>query len=228
MARIRTIKPEFFTSEDIVGLTPFARLLYIALWCESDRKGLMVWKPKTFKIRYLPADECDIQALCQELLDAGLVRLYGDGFAVIPSFSDHQHINPREAESVLPEPDAAATRRPRVPHASPRDSDAQGGKERKGKEDKTRDASGFDAFWAIYPNRKAKQDALKAWLKLQPDDALQTIILTAVSVQKESAAWRKDGGQYVPHASTWLNGSRWLDESAPTATGPTSVWEGAR
>ena len=39
MARIRTIKPDFFTSEDIVGLTPEARLLYIALWCEADREG---------------------------------------------------------------------------------------------------------------------------------------------------------------------------------------------
>ena len=39
VARIRTIKPDFFTSEDIVVLTPWARLLYIALWCEADREG---------------------------------------------------------------------------------------------------------------------------------------------------------------------------------------------
>jgi hypothetical protein len=226
MARIRTIKPEFFTSEDIVGLTPFARLLYIALWCEADREGRLVWKPRTFKIRYLPADECDVQALCQELLDAGLVRLYGDGFAVIPSFRDHQHLNPRESESSLPEPDASATRRPRVNHASKRDSDAQGGREGKGKEGKTRDASGFDAFWDIYPNRKAKQDAFKAWLKLDPDEPLQRLILTAVSMQKESAAWRKEGGQFVPHAATWINGKRWTDESGG-GSAPDNLFAGA-
>jgi hypothetical protein len=228
MARIRTIKPEFFTSEDIVGLTPFARLLYIALWCEADRDGRMVWKPKTFKIRYLPADECDIQALCQELLDAGLVRLYGDGFAVIPAFSDHQHINPREAVSVLPEPDASSTRRPRVNHASTRDSDVQVGRERKGKEEKTHDASGFDAFWGTYPNRKAKQDAVKAWQKLSPDASLQAIILTAVAVQSQSADWRKDGGRFIPHAATWLNGQRWLDESAPITAAVNDIFAGAR
>jgi hypothetical protein len=228
VARIRTIKPEFFTSEDIVGLTPFCRLLYIALWCESDREGRLEWKPRTFKIRYLPADDCDINTLCQELIDAGLVRLYGDGFALIPQFGKHQHINPREAESILPDPDASTTREARVNHASTRDSDAQGGRERKGKEEKTRDASpGFDAFWAIYPNRKAKQDAVKAWLKLQPDEALQTLILTAVSVQSQSAAWRKDGGQFVPHASTWLNGHRWLDESAKDAPAA-DIFAGAR
>lgn len=134
MARIRTIKPEFFTSEDIVGLSPLARLLFIALWCEADRDGRLVWKPKTFKLRYLPADSCDADELCKELLNAGLVVLYGDGLATIPAFSKHQHINPREAVSSLPAPDACQTRELRVVDASPRVPDAQGGREGKGRE----------------------------------------------------------------------------------------------
>jgi hypothetical protein len=122
MARIRTIKPEFFTSEDIVELSPLARLLYVGLWCEADREGRMVWKPKTFKIRYLPADDCDIVTLCAELVDSRLVELYGDGYAYIPAFLSHQHVNPRETQSTLPEPMRKAkngTRSPRVIHASP-------------------------------------------------------------------------------------------------------------
>lgn len=141
MARIRTIKPEFFTSEDIVALSPYARLLYIALWCEADKEGRMAWKPRTFKMRYLPADDVAIDALCSEIIEAGLVKLYGDGYAYIPAFHAHQHINPRESASQLPEPpasDAQATRKPRVSDASgtrePRDSDAQVGREGKGKE----------------------------------------------------------------------------------------------
>lgn len=105
MARIRTIKPEFFTSEDIVELEPLARLLYIALWCEADKEGRFSWKPKTFKMRYLPADSCDFQSICDGLLKSGLVRLYGDGLAYIPSFLKHQHINPRESVSTLPAPE---------------------------------------------------------------------------------------------------------------------------
>ena len=27
-----------------------------------------------------------------------------------------------------------------------------------------------------------------------------------------SADWTKDDGQFIPHASTWLNGKRWEDE----------------
>lgn len=136
MARIRTIKPEFFTSEDIVSLSPLARLLFIALWCEADRAGRFSWKPKTFKLRYLPADNCDADELCQELVNAGLVVIYQESFAFIPTFSRHQHLNPREAASQLPEHDASSTREPRVIHASARDSDAQVGREGKGRERK--------------------------------------------------------------------------------------------
>lgn len=120
MARIRTIKPEFFTSEDIVALSPLARLLYIALWCEADRDGRLVWRPRTLKMRYFPADDCDIESLCAELITAKLVKLYGDGLGYIPKFSVHQHVNPREAASTLPDPDAKATRAARVSDASAR------------------------------------------------------------------------------------------------------------
>lgn len=141
MARIRTIKPEFFTSEDIVELSPFARLLYIALWCEADRAGRMQWKPRTFKMRYLPADDVDVVALCDEIVAAGLIVLYGDGFAHIPKFDKHQHINPREAASTLPDPDACSTRDDACSTREERDSDgactvsdAQVGREGKGRE----------------------------------------------------------------------------------------------
>lgn len=137
MARIRTIKPEFFTSEDIVDLSPLARLLYIATWCEADREGRLVWKPRTMKLRYFPADDCDIDALARELVASGLVVPYGDGLAFIPSFSRHQHVNPRESQSSLPIPDASLTR----DDASLPVSDAQVGREGKGKEGKEEEHS---------------------------------------------------------------------------------------
>jgi hypothetical protein len=151
VARIRTIKPEFFTSEDIVSLSPLARLLYVALWCEADREGRLAWKPRTFKLRYLPADDCSIEALCAELVERGLVSLYGEGLAFIPAFADHQHINPRESASTLPEPNASATRQPRVATRQARDSDAQGGREGTGKEG-VEDASVPDALFPGVPS----------------------------------------------------------------------------
>lgn len=159
MARIRTIKPEFFTSEDIVSLSPMARLLYIALWCEADREGRMVWKPKTFKMRYMPGDACNIEKLCEEILKLGLVVQYG-AYAYIPAFHAHQHINPREAASQLPAPDsdASTTRQPRDSDTTQRDSDTQVGREGKGREIYARPSDVSEQVWADFQQlRKTKK-----------------------------------------------------------------------
>jgi uncharacterized phage protein (TIGR02220 family) len=151
MARIRTIKPEFFTSEDVIALQPYARLLFIALWCEADREGRLLWKPQTFKIRYLPADTVDISSLCEEIVTRKLVRLYGNGLAFIPSFSTHQHVNPRESASRLSAP--AKTKNDASSASESRVSNLQVGRE--GKE---RDIhASYDAAQSIleYLNKKA-------------------------------------------------------------------------
>ena len=168
MARIRTIKPEFFTSEDIVNLSPLARLLYIALWCEADRDGRLSWKPKTFKMRYFPGDSTNIDKLCQELRGNGLVLVYVVNeleYAFIPTFHCHQHINPREAKTVLPEPPAnvITTRDARVSDASARVSDAQVGREGKGRERNTRPDDVSEKVWGDYiAHRKAKKTSISS------------------------------------------------------------------
>ena len=70
----------------------------------------------------------------------------------------------------------------------------------------------FDVFWAAYPRHTGKQDAYKAFVKLKPDEALMQAILSGIERQKQSAQWTKDGGQFIPHPATWLNGCRWEDE----------------
>lgn len=185
MARIRTIKPEFFTSEDIVGLSPLARLLYIAIWCEADREGRLTWKPKTLKMRYLPADDCDIDALCAEVVAAGLVRLYGNGYAVIPRFTAHQHVNPRESASALPDPKAITSPASRVADASTTreapDAHApvthrEEGKGRKGKEGEhastTRTGGRRRASETSLPPDFSVSESVKAWASVKGYDRL--------------------------------------------------------
>jgi hypothetical protein len=74
------------------------------------------------------------------------------------------------------------------------------------------DVEGFASFWQEYPNHAAKANALKAWGKVPAE--LHSEIVAAVKVQAASPAWTKDGGQFVPHAATWLNGKRWEDEAS--------------
>lgn len=141
MARIRTIKPEFFTSEDIVSLTPLARVFYIALWCEADREGRLDWKPVTLKMRYLPGDNCEVNELAAELIDAGLIVLYeveGKRYAEIPTFKTHQVINNRESESTRPSRDFDASSRVKAEGKEGREGK---GKEGEGKEEAPRKRS---------------------------------------------------------------------------------------
>lgn len=73
-------------------------------------------------------------------------------------------------------------------------------------------ASGFVDFWAVYPKKKAKEAAKKAWDKLRPDEELRSVILQAVQDQSASPDWKKARGQYIPYPATWLNNRRWEDE----------------
>ena len=67
----------------------------------------------------------------------------------------------------------------------------------------------FDDFWDIYPRRVAKAAARKAWAKINPK--LHVEILE--SLLKWRRVWLSRGElEFVPHASTWLNGERWEDE----------------
>lgn len=87
---------------------------------------------------------------------------------------------------------------------------------------------GFAEFWIKYPRKTAKQDAEKAWAKLKPDADLQATLLTAVDQQARSPDWTKDGGKYIPHPATWLNGRRWEDQLPTPALSKHEGFSGQR
>lgn len=77
----------------------------------------------------------------------------------------------------------------------------------------------FTEFWKAYPNKKAKQAAVKAWKRLKPDRALFNVIMQALKAAKRSDQWSRDGGRYIPHPASWINGQRWEDQDAEVAAG---------
>lgn len=72
----------------------------------------------------------------------------------------------------------------------------------------------FDVFWECYPNKAAKQAAVKAWAKLKPTESLFSTIMDALKKQKPHF---KAG--FIPHPATWLNGRRWEDAINTQAEG---------
>ena len=100
MARIRSIKPDFWTDGDVVSLSYPARLLFIGSWnfaiCDN---GHVADDARRLKMQVLPADDVDPVALIDELIASGrMVRLLGsDGrtYLHIKRFTDHQKIEKR-------------------------------------------------------------------------------------------------------------------------------------
>jgi hypothetical protein len=242
MARIRTIKPEFFTHSKITRLTPLARLFYVSLWCEADRAGRMKWDAETLKDRYLPRDKCDVEEIGNALAKSKLIRFYevaGQVYIDIPGFLEHQVINNRESESSLPaySDDACLTRESGDTHAA---CGKEGRKGREGKEGTTPVApkgathsEGFLKFWEAFPNKVGKDAAWRAWKKRDDKPDLETIL---AAVQRYIATKPVDREWCNP--VTWLNQGRWndapavvrtaLDEPATTASGrPESSWRSA-
>jgi hypothetical protein len=79
MARIRSIKPEFWSSEQITACSRDARLLFIGLWNFSDDAGRHPFKPQQIKSEIFPGDDLSLEqihGLISELSVNGLITGY--------------------------------------------------------------------------------------------------------------------------------------------------------
>jgi hypothetical protein len=127
VARIRTIKPEFFRHADLyeaekeTGLP--LRIAFAGLWTAADREGRFKWRPRELKLDCLPHDEVDFSRVLDALTTRGwLVRYAVNGveYGAIPTWGSHQIINNRETASVIPTPNEVngLTREARVTDAT--------------------------------------------------------------------------------------------------------------
>lgn len=108
MARARNIKPSFFQNDTLADLPALARLLFIGLWTICDFKGCMEFRPKRIKAQILPYDDCDVEALANNLDKSGFIAIYsvqGQPYLKIVNFERHQnpHKNERDAGSDCPD-----------------------------------------------------------------------------------------------------------------------------
>lgn len=86
----------------------------------------------------------------------------------------------------------------------------------------------FDEFWKHYPRKVNKQLALRAYQKLNPDEALHNTMLRAIAKQRKSEQWQRNGGEFIPHASTWINARRWEDEATDLSAQASDDWSSTR
>ncbi|KQQ60343.1 hypothetical protein ASF84_05305 [Pseudomonas sp. Leaf127] len=237
MARSRNIKPGFFSNEHLAELDFATRLLFIGMWTEADREGRLEDRPRRLKMALFPADNVDINSMLDDLDHLGFIKRYtvGDVKAIqVINWTKHQNPHMKEAQSTIPEmpvveasegkPDASTIQAPDSHSSFPADSLSLDSlnlipdslNPSPAPVDR---AELFARFWKLYPRKVGKDKAEKVWAKLKLTQALFDQILQALAKHSLTPGWTKDNGQFIPHASTWLNGKRWEDEVDP----PTNV-----
>lgn len=231
MARIRTIKPEFWTNDKVVSCSLNARLLFIGLWNFADDEGRLIDSPRQIKMRIFPGDDftaTDVHDLLNDLSRNSLIIRYSveDQNLIQVRGWDHQKIN-RPNESKLPPPEHASSvnepglfSEPHLPEGKGREKErdiedqpaslrsAPNGASRKN------DEAEFECWYAAFPRHVGKGRARKAYWQARKKADAATLL---VGVER----YRHNKPEYADwcHPATWLNGERWLDEPESGSSG---------
>jgi hypothetical protein len=167
MARIRTIKPDFWTSEQVMDLKPLTRLLFIGLWNFCDDYGRSPVAPRTIRARIFPGDDitgADVQDMLNELNAAGLILFYSaedKEYFEITGWGKHQKIDNPSKNNLCPAPFAEGSQIiARTSEESPKIAlEGKGGDREEERKESLSDAKAsrnekFEEFWKAKPQRK--------------------------------------------------------------------------
>ena len=229
MARIRTIKPDFWTDETLTECSLSARLLFIGSWNFADDNGNLEHSAKQLKMKVFPADDVKVTPLLNDLITHGLLIEYsvnGKKYLHIKGFEKHQVIN-RPSISDIPPFDESL----RTPLTLTEDSLREGnGMEGKGIIHSSTDPSNgagkkkrpstfrydypedFMQFWSRYPRRENKPQAHKEFEfeKRNNPKFTQEKVLQATTAYAEEVSGKESG--FIKMPSTFLHHGTWLEK----------------
>lgn len=218
MAERRMFAKTIIDSDAFLEMPTTSQLLYFHLAMRADDDGF-VNKPKSL-MRMVGCKDDDLKLL---FVKKFLIP-FESGVVVIKHWKIHNYIRKdtytetkyKEEKATLELDENSAYRLAGNTPLQLRDESvtSPSTQERKGKDRVVKDSkkdicADFEQFWSAYPRKINKQGALKAFEKV--DIPVETL-LAALENHKRSAQWVKDGGQFIPHPTTWLNQRRWESE----------------
>lgn len=236
MARIRSVKPEFFSNEDLAELSAHTRLLFIGLWTLADRRGILEDRPKRIKASLFPYESVPVEKLLTELESRRFIHRYHVGeirAILIPTFGKHQNPHVNEKSNDIPEPDQHYTSTVQEPeqHESETvqvekcispivscslstvngslstDLSLSPDGEVRAKRGPSY-APAFEEFWAAYPTGHGiKKTAHSHWQKLSPDERAR--LPAALDRWKACERWQEG---YVKDCERWIRDRLWEQE----------------
>lgn len=228
MARARNIKPALFKNEVLGVADPMLTLLFEGLWLLADRSGRLEDRPLRIKGELFPYREgLDVNSMLDWLMREDFITRYlvdGKRYIEINNFEKHQNPHKNEPASEIPSASMGCVSTEEIGTTSEKigsapadslsldsgflipDTPTPATPEASPAEDL------FVRFWKLYPRKVGKAAAEKVWKKLKVTPVLFTRLAEALARQVVSEDWTRDGGRYIPHLATWLNGKRWEDE----------------
>jgi hypothetical protein len=239
--RIRSIRPEFWSSEDIAALDWHTRLIYIGLWSYVDDNGVGRDNELLITAALFPLSEDSrgdsrrVAAGIRDLAAAGQIARYavdGKRYLHVVSWTKHQRTdNAGKHRYPLPTCDDAVPA-PVSEVDSPRSAASRGDsllgegeKGRRGEGLKTcppappsgsaDDPIGFPEFWFTWPGTQSKADAKRAYAKALRKCPRHELLEAAVRFRDDPNRTAKN----TPYAATWLNAERWEDGPLPDRSG---------
>ncbi len=229
MARGRLISRTLGSSErfaqlgqDAGKLGEFAQALYPLIVVCADDWGRMKASASSVKWVAWPSSSrsaADFERALAAMETVGLIQRYqvqGDQLLQIRDWDEHQtglHKRTASRYDAPPElPGTSGNFRELPKSTVPTELNRTEQNRTEQKASATPSAETFAEFWAVYPRKVGKQKAEGEWRKLSPDDGLLHTIIAAVCCQAKTPGWTKEGGEYIPHAATWLHNRRWEDE----------------
>lgn len=208
----RIIKESICVSDSIDKLSWFEEVLFYRLMVNCDDYGRFDGRIPVIKNRLFPlkddlvADK--VKSGINKLAKVGLIALYeskGRPYLYLPTWNDHQNVRAKRSKYPGPCMDVN-TSASICDHMEEDVPVIQSESLSESLSETNAVEAAFDQFWSAYPRKVNKAGALKAFRKVKvPLDEL----LKALENHKRSSQWLKDGGEFVPHPTTWLNQRRW-------------------
>lgn len=240
----RIIKESIVTSESLAEVSADAERFFWRLVVKADDFGLYYGNPRILASMCFPLDppkEQRVRAWLDELVNSGMVGTYtadedGKPYLKLLSWNKHQQQRAKNSKFPLPITFDSTCNQTNGNQMKSNVPVNENGNENEIEERETRtrpngakgSATGFDRFWSAYPRRVGKQDALKAWGQLNPDDALVDLIVAGLERWKACDLWTKDGGSFICYPATFLRGRRWEEDDRPDVPPTTGKASGVK
>lgn len=223
MARIRTIKPEFWQDEKLAPLPPLDRLVFLGLISQADDAGRLNDNIRLLNGLLFPDTDDDCSGSLETLARLGRVLRYtsdsGQRLLQITNWEEHQRVdNPSKYTLPPPPPEVVEPQGDTEPSGDSSEGLARTEgdpsvpilDQRPTTNDQRPPFEGeFLGFWEAYPLKIGKKDALEKWRARRRAGVSQEDLMAGLA---RYLAWAKATDTKLKYPATFLGPKEWWAE----------------